>query len=93
MCFLFIFVFYNIIIFYTIIFLEFKADTVHLLQKTGHFEMLLQKVCPFTPIRNKKVLQFAYCKRSQVLQMCVIRAISYIVCYAGCSDHAQIRCL
>ena len=34
MHFLFIFVFYNIIIFYTIIFLEFKADAIYLLQKT-----------------------------------------------------------
>ena len=36
----------------------------------------------FTPIQNNKVAQSVSCKRSQVLQMCVIRAISYsLLCW------------
>ena len=37
---------------------------------------------PLMPIQNNKVVQSVSCKRSQVLQMCVIRAISYsLLCW------------
>jgi len=38
---------------------------------------------PFTSVRNKKVVQSVSCKRSQVLQMCVIRVTSYsLLCWS-----------
>jgi hypothetical protein len=40
-------------------------------------KVVLKKSVPVHAHSGKKVAQFTSCKRSQVLQMCVIRAISY----------------
>jgi hypothetical protein len=56
-------------------------------QQKGKYQLIgikpFQNYNPFAPIRNKKVAQSPSCKRSQVLQMCVIRATSYsLLCWS-----------